>query len=186
MSLEFPSFRVVLGVVLLSVLPLACGSETLEGTPAGTTPSIPDGTCSLTLVDGATKTSWSGTPRVSMNGSGNLRVECIPKSGDDRVVLAFGNGTFDGPRRYLSDEASSDGDVRYENPDRGDYRSHTKGGNCTLVLTEAKLDALGSSVPVGERVAGTFACQSIVAQKSGAMPPTYAVESGEVAGIVER
>jgi len=121
-----------------------------------------------------------------MNGSGNLRIVCLARSGDDRVEVAFGNGTFDGPRTYLSDEVSSDGSVTYETSDRGSYSSRAKGVGCTLVLSEAKVDGWGTSVPVGERIAGTFTCKGIVAQKSSATPRSYVVEGGEVAGLVER
>lgn len=121
-----------------------------------------------------------------MNGSGNLRIVCLAKSGDDRVEIGFGNGTFDGPRTYMSDEVSSDGSVTYETSDRGNYSSRTKGAGCTLILSEAKLDGWGTSVPVGERIAGTFTCKGIVAQKSSATPRSYVVEGGEVAGLVER
>ncbi|MBK8213339.1 MAG: hypothetical protein IPK71_06255 [Myxococcales bacterium] len=150
------------------------------------TAAIPNGTCALTLVDGATRTRWEGTARPSMNGSGNLRIVCLARSGDDRMEIAFGNGTFDGPRTYISDEVSSDGSVTYETSDRGSYSSRTKGAGCTLVLSEAKLDGWGTSVPVGERIAGTFTCKAIVAQKSSATPRSYMVEDGEVAGLVER
>lgn len=121
-----------------------------------------------------------------MNGSGNLRIVCLARSGDDRVEVAFGNGTFDGPRTYMSDEVSSDGSVTYETSDRGSYSSRAKGAGCTLVLSEAKVDGWGTSVPVGERIAGTFTCKGIVAQKSSATPRSYVVEGGEVAGLVER
>ena len=121
-----------------------------------------------------------------MNGSGNLRIVCLARSGDDRVEVAFGNGTFDGPRTYLSDEVSSDASVTYETSDRGSYSSRAKGAGCTLVLSEAKVDGWGTSVPVGERIAGTFTCTGIVAQKSSATPRSYVVEGGEVAGLVER
>lgn len=121
-----------------------------------------------------------------MNGSGNLRIVCLAKSGDDRVEIGFGNGTFDGPRTYLSDEVSSDGSVTYETSERVSYSSRAKGAGCTLVLSEAKLDGWGTSVPVGERIAGTFTCKGIVAQKSSATPRSYVIEGGEVAGLVER
>ncbi|MBL9112489.1 MAG: hypothetical protein JNM74_24590 [Myxococcales bacterium] len=182
-------------VLVLSVLAVACGSEAGSssgaGSPSGSsvtapTAAISNGTCALTLVDGATRTRWEGTARPSMNGSGNLRIVCLARSGDDRMEIAFGNGTFDGPRTYVSDEVSSDGSVTYETSDRGSYSSRTKGAGCTLVLSEAKLDGWGTSVPVGERIAGTFTCKGIVAQKSSATPRSYVVEGGEVAGLVER
>jgi len=177
---------------------LACGSETVTiddpagggstGTPpSGATASIPNGTCSFTLVDGATKTRWEGTARPTMNGSGNLRVVCLPKDGGgSRAELGFGNATFDGPRTYKGDELSSDGSFRYDTGSRkGGYDGNTKGASCTLVLGEAKLNTFKNEVPRGERIAGTFSCTAVVASSDEATPKSYAIEDGRVAGIVE-
>lgn len=187
-----------------SSLVAGCGSETTtipdptsdaaspSGTstsppPTGVTAGIPNGTCSFTLVDGTTKTRWEGTARPRMNGTGNLLVNCLPKSGDDsRAELHFGNATFDGPRTYKGDELSSDGSFRYDNGTRnGDYDGNTKGASCTLVLAEAKLDPSKNEVPRGERIAGTFTCTAIVSSSDKATPKSYVVEDGKVAGLVE-
>ena len=160
---------------------------TPTGTPPGNTSAIPNGTCALTLVNGATKTRWEGTARVRMNGSGNLRVTCLPKSRDDsRVEVGFGNGTFDGPRTSKGDEVTADGKVEYNTGQKGGlYDSHAKGASCTLVLAEAKLNAFKNEVPRGERMAGTFTCEAFVSTSKDANPKSYAIEKGVVAGIAE-
>jgi hypothetical protein len=137
--------------------------------------------CAFTRVEGETRTAWSGAPRARMNGSGNLNVRCT--SGDEELELAFGNGTFDGPRTYGADDFSSDGDVSYDDGgSSGRYTSTARGASCVLVLAEAPLDAHGSSVPKGGVVAGSFTCSAVVRFGDGA---TVAIEGGELRAIVE-
>ena len=192
--------KLVRSLSVLSLIALvACGSETSTipdpsdgGTSAtttapGTTLPIANGTCSFTLVDGTTKTRWEGMARPSMNGSGNLRIQCLPKDGgDSRAEVDFGNGSFDGPRTYKGDELTADGNVDLDTGKNNvRYGSNEKGGGCTLVLVEAPLNAFKNEVPRGSRVAGTFSCTAIVSTSKDAAPKTYAVEDGQVAGIVE-
>lgn len=191
-----PSSRraIVLGVVLSSAA--ACGSETDPIVdPAGTRPSgsgtngaVPaTDACSFTLVNGGETSAWTGAPRARMNGSGNLLVNCVGQadgtSAETEVELHFGNGTFDGPRTYKADDFSSDGLVTYRAASGSYYSSSAEGGSCSLVLTEGPVDARGSSVPRGSRIAGTFTCASLMPPRAG--QPALAIEAGTLSVVVE-
>lgn len=185
---------VVLSVhALLAAFACGCGSE---GGPipssdvggSGTGAASPDGgaagdACSFVLVEGGTETAWTGTARARMNGSGNLRVVCAGPSAEDELELAFGNATFDGPRTYEADDFTSDGSVRLTNGDRFPYTSMAKGASCVLALTEAPLDARGSSVPRGARIAGSFECAKLVSSADG--NPWLAIQGGALSAVVE-
>jgi hypothetical protein len=169
------------------------GSGTAGGGPtngdsgvAPTTTTTPNGLCRFVLVDGTTRTTWEGTARARMNGSGNLEVQCDASDrGPSNLRLGFGNATFDGPRTYQADDFTADGSLAYAaGPSGLSYESGAPGSSCTLVLVEAPVDMSGDSVPVGTRIAGSFTCKVIVGPRK-AVPSGYAVEDGTVAAIVQ-
>jgi hypothetical protein len=147
---------------------------------------VPAGTCRFVLRSGAERTSFEGRARAKMNGSGNLVVLCEGSDGAE-LELHFGNATFDGPRTYEGDDFKSDGSVSYTSASSSaGYGSSSKGGACTLVLSEAApLDARGDSVEIGGRVAATFTCSAITSGSRKAEPSSFVVEGGAVAAVVE-
>ena len=157
-----------------------------EMTPV-TTATTPSGVCRFVLVNGTTHTAWVGRARARMNGSGNLDVQCDASAGGSSTLrLGFGNATFDGPRTYQADDFSSDGSLYYAaGPPGLTYDSGMPGASCTLVLGEAPLEASGDSVPLGGRISASFTCKAMIGPRT-AEPPSFAVEDGVVAAIVER
>ena len=133
------------------------------------------------------KTPWTGTARAKMNGSGNLNVRCESTNAAGAwLELSFGNASFDGPRTYLADDFSSDGSVRYQTSPAAPFSwdSSSDGSSCALVLTEAPVDARGSSVPRGSRIAGSFSCTTLNNSDPKSMP-SIAIESGTLVATVE-
>jgi hypothetical protein len=117
-----------------------------------------------------------------MNGSGNLLVKCTGPNGSV-VELHFGNGTFDGPRTYKADDFSSDGRVSYQPDEQAPTDSSgEEGSSCSLVLTQAPVDASGSSVPKGSVIASTFTCTPL--RSAGDRGP-LAIEEGDLLVTLE-
>jgi hypothetical protein len=187
------SFLAVLSLSLSLSLCTGCGAEATvpDGAADGggsesASTGAPTGTCRFVLRGGTERSFFEGRARAKMNGSGNLTVRCEASDGAT-LALAFGNATFDGPRTYKGDDFLSDGSVQYTpaSSSRG-YGSSSKGGACTLVLSEAgPLDARGDSVVVGGRVAAAFTCSAITSGSTEAEPPSFVLEDGALAAIVE-
>ena len=163
----------------ISAPPDASGSGTATGSDATSD------RCTFVLVDGDAKTSWSGTARARMNGSGNLIVRCTGKpessTSTTELELHFGNGSFDGPRTYVADDFSSDGRVAYRPDERASFESQNEGASCSLVLDQAPLEAWKNSVPRGSTIAGSFHCSAIIDRDGRSL----AIEDGELAATVE-
>jgi hypothetical protein len=186
-------------LVLLCAALGGCGSEggpITSAMPDGATSTPPSGAvddagttgCSFVRVEGTTKAPWAGTARAKMNGSGNLVVRCDGEAGtsdaDTSIDLAFGNGSFDGPRTYVADDFGSDGAVRFAAPTSNfQWTTSTQGSSCLLILTEGQVDARGSSVPRGSRVVGTFSCTALTSPDPAGVP-SFAVESGSFVATV--
>ena len=190
-------------IAVLAVSVAACGTEAAPiaapGSPNGSgtgSAATTDagsanggremGACSFVFVDGATRIAWTGKARARMNGSGNLLVRCTGRAAaateDSEIELGFGNATFDGPRTYLADDFSSDGSLSFDRTAGSSYSSHSKGGACSLVLSEALVDARGSSVPKGSPITASFTCTAL---PSTDQVSTLAIEEGSLSAIVE-
>jgi hypothetical protein len=145
---------------------IACSSSSSSGITDGgyadATP-IPEG--GSPLANGTCSFGFEGTTIVlagyaSMNGSGNLKIQCA--SAMISLSLGIGDPTYDGPGEYAF------------SPDKID------GGNLELVTTDARYDATmpgtvqtgcivdvtvapanDNNPPVGSAIAGSFHCTAL-------------------------
>jgi hypothetical protein len=135
----------------------ASGSSSDGGSsavPEGGSP-LATGTCAFTL-DGK---AYTLPGYATMNGSGNLRVECA--AGDTSLELGAGNATYRGPAEYtFAPQKIDGGDLELTTSDAV-YEATWGSDPKTACIVDVTKGVATDDPPAGSDVEGTFHCTAV-------------------------